>query len=377
MLETSSNSSASSRAGVLRARVKWLLRFSIGAALIGVLWKWQGAGAREAFAKISPPILLGLVLCYLCTQAFSAAKWQLLLNAGLSARTNTSDNLSASGAVNRLSWFECVRLYFVGIFWNLWMPTSVGGDAMRAYLAGRRCGDYSLAATSIFLERLTGFLALLAIGACGLGWQILRGTRDSSDAQSSALAPALSTLMVGLGFTLAFFAVFFLARRSSHNWRANADDASDEASAPPGIRRKLLRIWLKVHDALELYLQPQTRGALIGALAMSLVFQGLQVVLNYGLARAVGLDLPFGALVWIVPSLSIASMLPLGIGGLGVREAAALGIVRGVLPHAAPGTIIAWSLCWQATLWLAALPGGVLHFLKREEENDEEKTVPD
>ena len=360
MLESAPDSSPAARIKNTGARAKWLLRFFFGVALIGVLWKWQGAGSRAALEKISPALLLGVVLCYLATQVLSAAKWRLLLNAGLRAREITSDNISPD-TTPQLSLVECARFYLVGMFWNLWMPTSVGGDAMRAYLAGRRCRDYALAATSIFVERLTGFLALLFIGAVGLTWQIAQQIIAPEAGTSNTLAPALSTLLAGLGITFAFFLLFFLTRRSLRRTEFNDSDV------PQNFRQKLMRLLFEAQRALELYLQPQTRGALWGALAMSLLFQSLQVLLNFALARAVGLELSMGNLAWIVPSLSIASMLPLGIGGLGVREAAALGLVRGVLPNAAPGTIIAWSLCWQATVWLAALPGGVLHFLKREE----------
>jgi uncharacterized membrane protein YbhN (UPF0104 family) len=57
---------------------------------------------------------------------------------------------------------------------------------------------------------------------------------------------------------------------------------------------------------------------------LSLVFQASQIVLNIFLARAVGLNVPPLVMWWLVPVLARASLVPLGIGGLGVREVAAL-----------------------------------------------------
>jgi hypothetical protein len=57
-------------------------------------------------------------------------------------------------------------------------------------------------------------------------------------------------------------------------------------------------------------------------LLISLAFQASQIGLGIGLGRAVGLDLPTATFVWLVPLLALASLVPVGIGGLGVRVAA-------------------------------------------------------
>src|SRR5690606_14299379 len=121
----------------------------------------------------------------------------------------------------------------------------------------------------------------------------------------------------------------------------------EAAEETAGLKGKVLRIWTKVHDALDEYSRPRTRGALAMAFVMSLVFQSSMIALNLLLAVAVGLALPIEVLLWLIPALSLASMLPLGIGGLGVREAAALALLNDAPPElfqAAPGYIIAWSL---------------------------------
>jgi hypothetical protein len=110
---------------------------------------------------------------------------------------------------------------------------------------------------------------------------------------------------------------------------------------------------------LDLYRQPGTRGVLGFGFVLSLLFQIGLIGLNIGLAFAVHLPLPWLIYWWLVPALSLASLLPVGIGGLGVREAAAIALV-GTLVVSTGGQVanlVVWSLLWQATLWLAGLPG--------------------
>jgi uncharacterized membrane protein YbhN (UPF0104 family) len=120
---------------------------------------------------------------------------------------------------------------------------------------------------------------------------------------------------------------------------------------------KLGRIINKVLCALEMYSGNAGKRVLIQAVLLSLVFQSSQVLLNLALARAISLPISPVTVWWATPFLSLASLLPIGIGGLGIREVAAVQLLRG---YNLPGNLIlTWSLVWQATVWLSSLPGGL------------------
>lgn len=311
----------------LPARWKWLLRLLIGIAIICFLVSQsKGAAVRLVLHSISWPIMVGAVICYWLLQTISALKWQLLLR--------------TQGA--RASLLDCCRLYLIGMFSNLWMPTNIGGDAIRIYLAAPLAGSKAVAASSVLVERLTGFIALLTIGAVGLG--LRQSGYGSSHSNAGASAAHLITTMAGV--LLLFGVGVFVMRQAAYRL---------EATAPENA---MVRKWASLHRALDYYARPEYRATLGIALALSFLFQSLFVVLNIGLAHAVGLQLPASTFFWLVPLLSIASLLPLGVGGLGVREAAAVALLSGT--SAATGTIVAWSLLWQATVWLASLPGALL-----------------
>jgi uncharacterized protein (TIRG00374 family) len=325
----------------------------MGALLAGVLIAWQGASVRQALSSASWQLLLTGVLCYLATQFLSALRWRVLLRA---AAHDTKSTPVAPGML------ECFRIYLIGMFWNLWMPTAIGGDAMRAYLISRHTGDLPLAASSVLADRLTGFVALIFIGATGLLLQLAPNT-----ANESGNGRALRTLLLAIVVLACFVAVVALARALAYRLEDPQTSGSTSTDAA-GWKAKLTSFWIKLHRALDAYLAPQARGAVVIAVLLSLALQCGQIAINIFLARAVGLEVPFVTFAWLIPSLALASMLPLGIGGLGVREAAAVALLGGTASGTviAPGTIIAWSLLWQATVWLSALPGAAAHALHRK-----------
>lgn len=312
------------------ARWKWLLRLVLGLVIVGVLLsRLDSADTRRLLQELSWPLLLKVlpvaIVVYLASQAISAMRWRLLLNVLL-------DKSAA-----RLPVIECVRLYLLGMFWSLWMPTSIGGDAVRAYMAGRRYGGVGLAASSIFTERLMGFCTLLCIGTVGL----FIGRVGQAQQQS-----AFSLARQGLVFLLAAVLFLFAIRALAFRLERRKPD------------HPVMRKWAEIHRTLDMYAHRERWSALGTAILLSLVVQGMQISLNIGLARVVGLDLPVETFLWLVPLLAVASMIPLGIGGLGVREASATLLLKGSgVPDA---RILVWSLLWQATIWLSGLCGGLL-----------------
>lgn len=212
------------------------------------------------------------------------------------------------------------------------MPTNIGGDAVRAVRCGALCGSRAVAVSSILVERLTGFVALAFLGSVAFLLQV-----------SLAPLPAVSitrriTLLFVLTSATLICLVWFLKRVRHKN-----------SSSPLWKKVTLLR------ESLMFYLRPPQRPILGVALLISLVFQTSQVALNIVLAQKLGLHVSPLVFFWMVPALAFASLVPFGIGGLGVREAAAVQML-GAFGASAP-TILAWSLVWQAVVWVSSLPG--------------------
>src|SRR5260370_26834506 len=89
--------------------------------LVGLAWRTDAEQFRQAVVPLRMGYWLGALGLYLIIQTISGLRWQLL-----------SRPLGFRRSVG-----HCIRFYFIGMFFNLFLPTSVGGDVGRAwYLVG-------------------------------------------------------------------------------------------------------------------------------------------------------------------------------------------------------------------------------------------------
>ena len=94
---------------------------------------------------------------------------------------------------------------------------------------------------------------------------------------------------------------------------------------------------------------------------LSFVFQGVVIAVVFLNARALHLDFPFSAIAVFVPLVSLASMIPVSVNGLGVREALYI-FFFGRL--GAPAEVsVSLALLYLAVTFMASLPGGVVYAL--------------
>ena len=94
------------------------------------------------------PFYFTLSLLMVCVMIpLSCLKWQVLLR--------------QQG--KKIGFFFLLRIYLVGYFFSNLLPSNVGGDVVRSYYIGRHIGDQSLAAVSVFIERVSGIIFLLIL----------------------------------------------------------------------------------------------------------------------------------------------------------------------------------------------------------------------
>ena len=68
-----------------------------------------------------------------------------------------------AGRPGAVRYTRLLAFYFTGMFFNLFLPTIVGGDAVKAVLLARETGAPARATMSVFMERNLGLFALLSI----------------------------------------------------------------------------------------------------------------------------------------------------------------------------------------------------------------------
>jgi glycosyltransferase 2 family protein len=304
-------------------RYRWLgLQGVISIALLA--WIFRGLD-RHAFRALFAGLpvwfyLLSLVVV-LAGQVLYAWRWWLVL--------------TITGAGVPLS--TAVRQYFVGIFVNNFLPSTVGGDVAKVYYIGRRHG-YRAVAASVIVDRVLG-IGILAMLATAAAWV---ATPDSPRLLASRIVVTgiAAALVVIIG--LALFGTGGLAR-----WLS---PLGPRAVALAGHAQQFR---LAMAEPLK---HPVIMGQAV--LAVTTYFVGLTLVyLLFFSLHAVPL-LSAAALFAIVTTTAVLSNVPISLNGLGVREQLHVWLLA---PLGVPAEVaLAISLLMFAHLLVASVVGLVL-----------------
>jgi uncharacterized protein (TIRG00374 family) len=267
----------------------------------------------------------------LCAAAITVAQWCGLLNAVGLART----------------WRRCAHLELAGDAFDAAFPSAIGGDVMRAVWVASEPSERGAAVLSVFLRRVANLPGLVLIMVLGLAGSI-------NQPHVKSLVP-----FVGLSAALVLAVVVVLSisarrRRSAGSAGSAGIGGSHAAPAEHGIVSKIVRTLRGIADGVaQLSSQPMVllRSAGTGALFW-LVVVGSQ----WCYLRGFGVHLSLLYACLVVTLVNIASMLPISLGGYGLREGVfgALVAFTGTAT-AAQGT--AAGLCVSAQTILLGLVG--------------------
>ncbi len=187
--------------------------------------------------------------------------------------------------------------FLAGQFVSNVLPTAFAGDVIRIARLSRDIGDGPAAFASIALERLTGWLVLPTISLVAI----------SLEPEFRSLGAATTTALIIDAVTLtALVAILLVA--ANRRWDRPAADAT-------GWRR-----WLgAIHLGLTAIRRQPKAVAWIAF--TGLAFQLTQCLAIWMAARALGVEAVtlVAAFAFFPPTL-ISQNLPVGFGGLGVRE---------------------------------------------------------
>ncbi|NTW02380.1 MAG: flippase-like domain-containing protein [Oscillochloris sp.] len=262
------------------------LRFlGSGGLLIYLIWQANPANIWAAWQQANLWLLVLAVLIQLFCIAISAAKWGVLLRAHNQQQPYT--------------WL--LGIYFVGQFANNFLPTSVGGDAIRIVQLGRRIGSYAQSSASVFMERLTGFLALSLIATIALLF-------TSTDLFGARLVNEPALTILAFGFALA--AVAAVIASFSAPWLLRRFHAY-----LPKTARKPLQ---SIANSLGIYASDY--GAMFKAMGLSLLFHVLWITLHYVCGLALGIQAPLLLFGLMVPLTDIVGLAPIFFNNLGARD---------------------------------------------------------
>lgn len=271
-------------------------------------------------------LVFAAAFLYLGSQYLSAYRWQVLLIA---------QEISVS--VHKLFSF-----YLVGMFFNNFLPTSMGGDAIKGIDLYRYSGKGGAAIATVFLERYAGIVAMTIIGLLSL---IVGYVYRIPDQTTALLLVGMGTAIAGGTLTIANRHVKVFCLKTARRFGLlRAEKIATE------IYEAFVRY--KVHKRLFLY-----------AILLSFGIQSLNIFVYILLSEAIGLSVPWGYFFLFYPIVTVVAMLPLSFNGLGMREGMMVYLFSKVgvlLPQ-----ILGLSLAWFFSVTIISFLGGLVFVLRK------------
>ncbi|GIX49598.1 MAG: hypothetical protein KatS3mg131_3809 [Candidatus Tectimicrobiota bacterium] len=227
-----------------------------------------------------------------------------------------------------------VRFFYQGTFAGTFLPTSLGGDALRAYLVVRATGATYPVVASLAIEKAMGLLSAVSWALAGMAYFLHR-----SPAFPAVWAWGLLAVAAG-GHGAFWLSLHPRCRAAVHRWLS-----ASRSRLAQGTGR-----------FLEAYVQ-------YGKHRRALAWNGMLTVVEHGLQLCIVLAMAYGLGIVADPLLflSVATVhtllyrLPIAPDGWGVGEASAIGLygLIGILPEQA------FSLAFLSHVMqlLVALPG--------------------
>jgi hypothetical protein len=270
---------------------------------------------RELLAVFSHINLFYFTLSFMMVPVMlftSCLKWKILLDAG----------------GHRVSFFRLISIYLVGYFFSNLLPSTVGGDVVRSFYAGKEIKNQPYSAVTVFIERFSGILFLLIL---------------------VILAPLFKPSLYGKSyFFIPALCSFFLLAIVTWLWRVKApllllkSIMSIVFSKFKGLNRRVQSVFLrKILAFLEhffhtLFLRlekfscelgkalqviQQDRILLCKIVILTLFFYFLTWVNVYFAFLAFGKEIDFLAMIALVPTIMFVAHLPVTVlGNLGFFE---------------------------------------------------------
>lgn len=273
-----------------------VLRIVISLGLVGYfVYSLAGnsGGLSGAFHQFKTA-LSGATLNWLLPAAFlhfagislTSLRWRILLRAQ---------------GVNR-PYGELFSYYIMAAFFNTFLPSTIGGDALRAMESKKHTENGATSVMVVIVERLTGITALLFISIMGLVFSaFFRGKGETNG----------TAWILALGGVLFFVLLILLAHpRIAPRWL--------------NLLGKILPVKIhgfltRAYEAVAIYFHKP--GHLLAAQGVSIVFQLVVVVYYYFLTRGLNQDPAILDFLTRMPVIVFLLMVIPAINGIGVRTA--------------------------------------------------------
>jgi hypothetical protein len=320
--------------------ISYLLRISVAALALYLTFR------GEDLAKIAD-VLLGInfwifaasLALWVLSQVVFVTRWYLLM------RTQSI----------HIGYWTAFNLNLLGIFYNNCLPTSIGGDLIRAWYVTTHTDKKLEAALSVLVDRFIGLAGTVIMAFCCY-WFI--PVDEQKERLSLSLNLNLSQslneykwISAAIGIVFALVLLVFISNAKSRN-----------------MLRKVFRLFCekgkiflqKTNNAIRIYCSKIF--TLILALLLTFLCQAIFILGMWLIGREIGIDVPMKYYFVFFPIAWIVGSLPVSIGALGIWEGT-LKLLFGKVAAGLDEQVLALA-SYHRILWLiGSLPGVVIHLL--------------
>jgi hypothetical protein len=274
-----------------------------------------------ALKNIDRKLLLLSVFIFLLTVVILAKRLQLIF--------------AADEVPVRLT--ETIHLTFIGYFFNNFLPTSVGGDIVKAMSAARITGHPVKSVTSVLMDRIFGLFTFILIPSISFIFFM----KDNEN-------PAVPILIYSF-LGAAVFSFFLLFNRDLARRFGFIEGFLNRLHVGEKLR--------KVYEGLHNFKNHKT--VMVQAMVLSVIGQTVSIFTLYLMALALGAKTHLIYFYLLVPVVHLLSMLP-SLNGLGIREGAYVYFLK---PYLGAQNAAALGVLWLALLFLMSIVGGIIYAL--------------
>lgn len=262
-----------------------VLKTAVSIALLAFLFKKTDTQAVWAVVKNADKYFLGAAfLVYFINFILGFLRWEMLLRTvGI-----------------KLPFKRVIISLAGGNFFNLFLPSTIGGDFMRTTDLALHTKKAKEVIATVFLDRLSGYIGLviLAIIALAFGWKY---TQDKSIIAFLAVISAILTAVLLILFNKT---LYMKLNRFFHN---------------PARAHKITELVKNLHH--EIHLFRNHKKVIFLNLLLSIAIQSIIPLSFYLIALSLGIQLRMVYFFIFLPIIGVVTLLPVSIGGLGLRDA--------------------------------------------------------
>ncbi len=320
-----------------RRHIFTILRLGVAAVAIALVCRNQEwAKVVRTFAQLDLGYFALSWAMYLASQAIVGLRWWILLRA----------------QSIRIELLMAIRLHFLGLFYNTFLPSSMGGDVVRAWYVTKHTDKKVEAALSVFVDRGVGLLCMTTIAI--VSYLFFVHGRDGlvilerQSGTSSQQAEYHWAIWAVFGLMGVFFCLVFASRTGRAGLKKIWGHVVLHAES----------VYRRIRKAIIIYFTKPF--VMLGVFILTVLIQMMVITAFWILG--VNLQMGVEAKYYFVffPLTWALAALPISIAGLGIMEGGLVGFFT-KFAAAVPEAAFALAACQRIVWFLSAVPGLIIH----------------